>query len=406
MTTVQDPTGKLDIATFTRLKQAAEDLLPLIQSEAADAETLTRQSDRVAAELRRAGLWSMLLPESLGGAELPFVEAMQIVERITWADGSAGWCTMVPNVVGASVGTSLPDEGAHTIFGPGPDVIVVGNGVPRGFATPVDGGYVIRGHWSYGSGIYHADWVHSGCFVMDGEKMKLNADGTPEIVLMHHPKGSVRLTGNWDTLGLRATGSYDYTLEEGEIFVPHHMTYKFDGALKYRGGPQYAVGLVGLTAWGHTSWALGVGRRALDEINRLANERNDVFGLLADSITFRKTYAQAEAKFRSARAFVYESWNSLSDTLAAGDPAGLQQIALIRLAMRHIHDTISEVSTFAHKASRGVSLRNSRLQTAYRDIHSGTQHLLLADEIETECGRALLGRTGPDATWAMFGVKG
>jgi alkylation response protein AidB-like acyl-CoA dehydrogenase len=406
MTNPYRRTGNSDAATFPRLKQAAEDLLPLIQADAAEAETLTHQTDRVAAELRGAGLWSMLLPEALGGAELPFVEAMQIVERITWADGSAGWCTMVPNVVGASVGASLPDEGAQTIFGPGPDVIVVGNGVPRGFATPVDGGYIIRGNWSYGSGIYHADWVHSGCFVMDGDKMKLNADRTPEIVLMHHPKGSVRLTGNWDTLGLRATGSYDYTLQEGEIFVPHHMTYKFDGAPKYRGGPQYGIGLVGLTAWGHTSWALGVGRRALDEINRLANERNDVFGLLADSITFRKTYAEAEAKYRSARAFVYESWNSLADTLAAGEPAGVQQIALIRLAMRHIHDTISEVATFAHKASRGVSLRNGRLQTAYRDAHSGTQHLLLADEIQTECGRALLGRTGPGATWTMFGVKG
>jgi alkylation response protein AidB-like acyl-CoA dehydrogenase len=241
---------------------------------------------------------------------------------------------------------------------------------------------------------------------MDGEKMKLTAEGAPEIVLMHHPKDTVRLTGNWDTLGLRATGSYDYTLQDGEIFVPDHMTYRFDGAPKYRGGPQYGVGLVGLTAWGHTSWALGVGRRALDEINRLANQRNDVFGLLADSITFRKTYAEAEAKFRSARAFVYESWNNLADTVAAGEPAGVQHIALIRLAMRHIHDTISEVSTFAHKTSRGVSLRTSRLQTAYRDIHSGTQHLLLADEIQAECARVLLGRTGPDAVWMMFGVKG
>jgi indole-3-acetate monooxygenase len=216
----------------------------------------------------------------------------------------------------------------------------------------------------------------------------------------------VVLTGNWDTLGLRATGSYDYTLKDGEIFVPYHMTYKFDRATKYRGGPQYSVGLVGLTAWGHTCWALGVGRRALDEINRLASERTDVFGLLADSVTFRKTYAEAEAKYRSARAFVYESWGDLGDTLAAGDPAGAQQIALIRLAMRHIHDVISEVSTFAHKMSRGVSLRRSRLQTAYRDVHSGTQHLLLADEIQTECARVLLGRTGPDATWMMFSVKG
>ena len=48
---------------------------------------------------------------------------------------------------------------------------------------------------------------------------------------------------------------------------------------------------------------------------------------------------------------------------------------------------ISENATFAHIASRGVSLRPSMLQRCYRDIHGGTQHILLADEIVQECGR-------------------
>jgi len=130
-----------------------------------------------------------------------------------------------------------------------------------------------------------------------------------------------------------------------------------------------------------------------------------VFGRLADSPTFRKAFADAEARYRAARAFVYEGWNSLAASAAAGSAPTAEQIALIRLAMRHIHDVLSEVTTFAHRTSRGVSLRNTRLQRCYRDAHSGTQHLLLADEIELECARVLLGLTGPDAQWAMFGVK-
>jgi indole-3-acetate monooxygenase len=206
-------------------------------------------------------------------------------------------------------------------------------------------------------------------------------------------------------LGLRATGSFDYTLKDGETFIADAMCFPFDGAVQRRGSLQYGIGLAGLTSWGHTGWALGVGRRALDEINRLANQRSDVFGLLADSPPFRMSYAEAEAKYRSARAFVYEVWNSVTESFARGEPASLEQVALIRLAFSHIHDVISEVSTFAHKASRGISLHGGRLQRAYRDVHSGTQHLLLAKEIELECARVLLGRTGPDATWMMFGVK-
>jgi hypothetical protein len=46
------------------------------------------------------------------------------------------------------------------------------------------------------------------------------------------------------------------------------------------------------------------------------------------------------------------------------------------------------------------------MQCCYRDIHSGTQHILMADQIVEECGRALLGVTKPDAKWSVFGVDG
>ena len=392
--------------SFEDLRRAANDILPLVEAEADEAERLYHLTDRVVAEFRRKGLYALLTPKVLGGAEMPYVEAMELVERVAAVDGSAGWCMMVEGVMGASLGSFLPDQGARTVFPNGADVTMAGNGVPRGFARPVDGGFLIKGHWAYGSGIYHAEWIHSGCFIMDGEKMKLNQDGAPEIVLCQHPKSSIELKGNWDVLGLRGTGSYDYTLKEPELFVPAHMCYMFDAVEPARGGPQYGTGLVGFTSWGHTSWALGVGRRALDELAKLARGRADVFGKLCDSASFRQSFADAEAKYRAARAFVYSAWDALSERVAKGEKPNLEEIALIRLAMRHLHNVISDLSTFAHRAARGASLRPSQLQRCYRDIHAGTQHILLADEIMQECGKVLLGATGADARWTMFGVKG
>jgi hypothetical protein len=86
------------------------------------------------------------------------------------------------------------------------------------------------------------------------------------------------------------------------------------------------------------------------------------------------------------------------------DPSGIEPVALIRLAVRHLHDVLSDIATFAHRTARGVSLRDGILQRCYRDAHSGTQHILLADD-ETECGRALLGTTGPKARWTLFAAK-
>ena len=85
-----------------------------------------------------------------------------------------------------------------------------------------------------------------------------------------------------------------------------------------------------------------------------------------------------------ARAFVYAAWDALSERVAKGEKPNLEEIALIRLAMRHLHNVISDLSTFAHRAARGASLRPSQLQRCYRDIHAGTQHILLADEIMQE----------------------
>jgi alkylation response protein AidB-like acyl-CoA dehydrogenase len=396
---------KRNIPGYAELKRAAIEMLPLVEAEAAESEKIFHQTDKVAAEMRRTGLYSLLIPKALGGSELPMVEAMEIAEIVSRADGSAGWCLMVAGVMGASAGAFLPDTGARTVY-PHGDVTMAGQGVPRGYARPVDGGYMIRGNWGYGSGIWHAEWVHSGCFVMDGDKMRMDAHGHPVIVLCHHPKNTIDLTGNWEVHGLRGTGSFDYTLKASELFVPESQCYLFDNPSQMRGGPQYASGLVGSTSWGHTSWALGVGRRTLDEIARLSRERVDVFGKMCDSATFKFNFADAEAKYRAARALVYSSWDSLSESFAKGETGTVEQLAMIRLAMRHLHNVISENSTWAHKVARGVAIRPSVLQRCYRDIHTGTQHILLADEIAQECGRALLGVTGKDAKWTVFGVQG
>jgi len=68
--------------------------------------------------------------------------------------------------------------------------------------------------------------------------------------------------------------SFDYAITEGELFVPDALCYPPDATTPHHGGRQHEeVGLVGFTSWGHTGWALGVGRRILDELARHARER-------------------------------------------------------------------------------------------------------------------------------------
>ena len=391
--------------TFHEFDEELGPILTKVEAEAETSEQLCHLTDRTVDLLRDAGLYRMLLPRELGGAELSHVDAMRIIERLSWAHGSTGWCAMVNNSLATAMALYAPGDAVSEIFRDNPDVMVAGNGIPRGVARPVDGGYMIRGNWAYGSGIHHAEWVHSGCIVMRDNKISKLANGQTEIVIAHHPRASVELKGNWDVLGLRATGSFDYGLKEAEeLFVPHGMTYRSDSIVPCRGGIQGTLGLVGIAAWAHSAWALGVGRRMLDELVVYAREKADVFGKVCDAPVFRFEVAQAEAKYRSARAFLLESWQSIADSLAASHPASLRQITLVKMGMRHIHDVISETGTFAYRTARGTSLHDGLMQRVYRDIHSGTQHIHLADQVVQECGRDLLGLAEPNSKWVAFSI--
>jgi alkylation response protein AidB-like acyl-CoA dehydrogenase len=384
-------------------------LLPMIEAQADEAESVSHLTDEVNHALRASGLYTMLLPKEVGGPELSHFDAMTLIERLSYAHASAGWCALASIMEGAVMAIFIAEEGIRKVFANGPDLTMAGNGVPRGFAREVDGGYMIRGHWAYGSAIYHADWIHTGCFLTDPKtgEMLMGPNGQPKIIITHHPRSTIKLLGNWDVLGLRATGSFDYTIADAEeLFVPSYLTYGFDMEAPLRGNAQGYLGLPGYSAWAHTGWGLGVGRRILDELVKVIVPRRDVFGMSRDSASFKFQFAQAEARYRAARALTYETWRGISETCARGERPTLEQMTMVKLGLRHLHDVISDVGTFAHRAARGASLHNTVMQRFYRDIHSGTQHILMADQMIEECGRALMGQTAPGAQWTVFGVAG
>lgn len=392
-----------DLAT---LAANLERILPLVEERAPEAEAKGSLTDDVVAALRKSGIYTMLFPREVGGSDVSLADAMPLIERLSHAHASAGWCANVNNMEGATMALYIPDSGIERVFARGADVTVAGNGVPRGFARKVDGGYEIWGNWAFGSGICHAEWVHTGGFLVDDDKqMIFGPTGSPRVVLLHHPRDTIRLKGEWDVLGLKATGSYDYEVAEGEtIFVPDDLAYDFDNAVPLRGGPQGQLGLAGYSAWAHSSWALGVGRRMLDELAKVARNRRDAFGKTVDSASFKYQLALMEARYRAARAYAHETWREICAGLEQGGSVTQDQMTDAKLVLRHVHDVVSEVATFAHRSARSASLYNTVMQRCYRDIHSGTQHILMADQIIEECGRQILGATDPGAKWTVFGV--
>ena len=84
-------------------------LLPLIEQRADEAERLGHMTDDVVDALRKSGIYTMLFPKAVGGPEISPFDAMQIVERLSYAHASAGWCTIVNNMEGMTMAIYIED---------------------------------------------------------------------------------------------------------------------------------------------------------------------------------------------------------------------------------------------------------------------------------------------------------
>jgi len=84
-------------------------LLPTIVVKREESEALRRMPTDLAAQMADAGLFQLMLPKSVGGQELSPLEAFEVVERVSMADGSAGWCSMIATGV-SLIAAWLPPE--------------------------------------------------------------------------------------------------------------------------------------------------------------------------------------------------------------------------------------------------------------------------------------------------------
>jgi indole-3-acetate monooxygenase len=310
---------------------------------------------------------------------------------------------MATQLATGAAGAFLPAPTIESLFRNRRGPVIAGQGAPNGRAQRVPGGYRLTGRWSYGSGLRHADHIHTGAWVFeDGQQRLVPGTTNPERRIFIVPKEKATLGDNWDVIGLRATGSIDYALDD--VFVPEEWTHDPAETVTTRGGSFYRIGQLGMGTIGHTGFALGVTRRALDELRAIAVSKTLRPGVtMSDGESFREDYATAEAKLRAARAFVFEAWHDVESEIARGNPMGQRQITLIRLALMNVTDVGIEVCNFAFRAAGGNGLRAGDLQRCVRDMQAGGQHLLVSPMILRDCGTELLGRAD-GKVWATMGL--
>src|SRR5438874_7841594 len=102
-------------------------IAPLLEAAAQEIESQRRLTEPVLAALKQAGLFRILVPRSLGGAELPLAAFAAVLEEVAQADASTAW-GLSQNSGICREAAFLPPPAAREIFGD-PDMAVAwGNG--------------------------------------------------------------------------------------------------------------------------------------------------------------------------------------------------------------------------------------------------------------------------------------
>src|ERR1700726_5186612 len=201
--------------------ERALELGPELEAAAEEFERRRGLPEPIVEALVARGLFRLLLPRALGGAELPPAAYVQVMEEVAKHDASTAWCLGQAN--GCTMTAALLDaEVAREIFGGRRGIVAWGPPGPAE-ARAAAGGYRLTGTWSFASGSHHATWLgaHVGILGEDGTP-RLRPDGGPVMRTLLFPKDCAKFFDIWQVIGLRGTGSDSYTV--AQLFVPQSHT--------------------------------------------------------------------------------------------------------------------------------------------------------------------------------------
>ena len=375
------------------LLDAVERVRDTLTAGAAESEERGTLDQASVDALYQAGLFSFTTASELGGEEVDPMLELEVTEAVCRVDPSAGWCMLIAAGSVANIAAFLPDEVVDEVF-PGRRVPKAASVfAPTGTATPVDGGYRLSGRWSFASGIRHSEWVTTGAWVAGGEQSQRRQ------IRLVVPVSQVEIHDNWQVMGLRGTGSCDYSVSD--LFVPERFTWDPWADKPRRGGPASLLGRPGGVVTPHCGFALGVGQLALDSAVEMGQAKERGYDGRSNPLSrrewFQRTLGQCDLRLRAARALAVETleeaWESVCRGVTPEPPMQARMRATAAFASQVAADVIQQL--YRHGGGE-VNFQSHVLQKCLRDINASTQHQMVSDTAYENHGQFALGLPGAD----------
>jgi alkylation response protein AidB-like acyl-CoA dehydrogenase len=381
--------------TYEELISIVRRVEPVIREHAAEGERERRVPKETADALRAAGLFRTWVPKSLGGFEVEPVAACRAFEEVARVDSAAAWMLQMCSTI-SLLCAWFGDEGVEEMHGVG-DPVFGDSFAPTMQMVPVPGGWRVTGRASFASNCHHVDWFLGLGAELEGDQPKLGPDGRPEAMTFAVPRGEFEIVDNWNTVGMRGTGSHDVRVEG--VFVPARRVAVFHPLPEPR-SRAYRVGIgrlgaiwLGVASMG--SVGLGIAGAAFDRFVDLCGAKipNYSAAKVGEAPLTHYRLGEAYACLCAGRAYLYsalgETWERVCRGSALTTEDRCQLAAASSFAIQSAERTID---LLGESAGTSMIRDESPLSRHARDIRTLTQHVFTSRNRYQDIGAMLLGR--------------
>lgn len=366
-------------------------LRPKLVERAAKCERDRVMPDETFADFLDNDLFKLNQPIRWGGYEHDWEWHCEMIAELARACPSSAWVFAVLNDHQSYVGLHTL-EAQEAIWGENRNALVSSSYMPNGKARPVDGGFMLSGHWKFSSGCDHADWAVLGGMVP-------NADGSSQSMWNFLvPKKHYRLIDTWFVAGLQGTGSKDLVIDE--CFVPAFMALSLEDCNEgtapgskltdrtvckrlFASSSAYSIGAAAVGA------AQGAVDLYVDSMKGRSSRGTNIAALQSQQLRLAESAAEAECAWLLMR-------RSMQETTAVLRSGAIPDLAMrarnrrdaaygAQLAVRAVDRLM------AGAGGAAISLDHP-LQRFFRDTHAIAAHLYMSfDMAGTIYGRVAFG---------------
>jgi alkylation response protein AidB-like acyl-CoA dehydrogenase len=361
------------------------EMLPLLREHAAEGEELGALAPATLEAVDRVGAFKITIPIELGGYALGARDTAEIVKALGQGDASAGWLVIVSSAARNALGfdpkardeifAGITDWVGPIMFGATVFAPKVGDG------RKVDGGYLVKGKWSFGSGSKHAAWGSVG-FEYDD-----HASGERRRAMGILCRDQYEIVDDWHVMGLQATSSNSVRADEA-VFVPDYRVVhttdlpRLMDALRgeYSGlaFQHSSIGGMVATTCAFAALSVGIAEGALESFLQQAAKRppfNLPYKTMSEMASIQVVAGKARAVVNAANAVLWRHADEIDRRALAGQDFLPWEEPEITMDLVHqIHECLRVVDgLLLALGSSAVALSNP-LQRAVRDIHVLATH--------------------------------